>query len=275
MGQTKEKQASMTALEKYWLNIGGVGGKETKKVVDITKGDNVLREYYKFNKARADRGYPGKFEVYEMTGTDGKMSEDKSFLAIVKNVYLSPRVDGSLMEEPTDAIYESPLYDELKLIDASLKVLWKKRFEWGRKAYKNTTIMKVAKNGNVLVSLPDTSAGAYDRHEWPDVITVYDKTGNDIFRYLFAATTDGPYITDNGRFVYVGESITRTKKERWRVYDLKKGDSVTINRTIGKEGPVHVDDNGRISMSSNEIVSGIKWLMYDSLKLYKKDSNNE
>jgi len=264
-GQTKSKENTITALEKYWTDNCGIGGKMNVMVADTAKGNSILQKYYRefsnAKKLKEEKGHPGNYELYEVERIVGALSGDKTCLVFVKQVYLSPRVDGKEKAmEPEWGVYELPLYDELICMNANLKVLWKKRYNWNGKASSNAYIRKVSKNGNkVMVLLPDTSASD-DRADWP-VSIIYDKAGKEVFKYYVSATTRGPEMTNNGKYYYWGERITYTFKEIWTIHDSEQNDSIKITCTIGQDDPPDVFEDGKILVRS----AGNKktWYMFE------------
>lgn len=254
--------------KKAWANFEPlISKKETKRIYKLTEMDNTTKQYYNKCKVLADKQYPGKFEMYELSTSFGKVSIDTQYLAVVKTLSLSPRVDGNLIYSENVA-WGYPVSDELSYIDAKGKVLWKKYYDWNQKADRGISIEKITAKGEaILVHLPDTS---YPREEWTGFAVVYNKIGNEVYRHKTQGlVTHGPYMTDNGKFISIGvDQLTQGKGQIWTIYDLVKGDSVNVLRTT--EGPLQVDDNGIISMTSRNAIGGIKWFKYDSLRAIQR-----
>jgi len=256
--------------QKAWANFKPlIASKETKRILKITEMDSTVKKYYNNCKARADREFPGNFEVYEISKTNGTVSVDTQYIATVKSVFLSPRVDGAIIETHTDEQFNLPLYDELTFMDADLKVLWKKTFDWGNKARGNIHINKVFQNGkNIFVSLPDTNKIAKRNNEYPEIHVVYDNKGNEVFSRAFGDLMPIPDITNNGKYLLCGEPIIRPYKEdKWKIINLETGDSALINIPLSKAGKPQIQDDGRILIVLASGQKRLRWLQFDSLKL--------
>jgi hypothetical protein len=266
MGQfnkTQKSPDSMTALPQKTALLNAVKVSEYKKIISPNTKDAATKKYYEWNKARADRSFPGKFEVYEVTRTSGKVSLDTQYVAIIKKVFLSPRVDGAIMEDHTDAQYDLPLYDELSFWNLNMKMLWKKTFTWDAGTTSGASIEKVAKNGkSIVVALPNPLM----LDEWNATeLVVFNKAGQQVISIL-----DDSYpaweMTDNGRFLYVGKSLAGNKA-KWTIYDLGNRDSAIVIQNKEKDSSPFVYEDGRIFVES----IGYKktWYNFDSLKNQK------
>jgi len=237
--------------------------KETKLVLNNSKLKGIEKDYYLHQLKYTECEKRGKgLIVYRKETQRGVISVDSHYIATVKSIMLAADVEGE--ERDYYSPWDQDLSSEVVMWNKTMKVLWSKKYETG------VDVRKISSNCNsALIILPDKSEKALSESDFPFISIVYDKKGVELFKYHAGGNNKGVKMTDNGKYISIGEGGPERYQNTWTIINLETMDSIEVIRQVGEEGPPHIFNNGVIEIWSKG--NKVNRMHFDSLKSIQRD----
>lgn len=217
---------------------------EQKVPLNVKTMDNqVNRAYQLYKRHIKTLEKAPEHALYVVRGKQGKLSLDSQYVVMNETVCLSPRTTSG----GKTGLREYPVSSKLSLMDANGNILWTKNYDWAGTEDGGVGVIKVARGAKGMIAMQgDTTKNAHLRGQYPSIVIVYNKDGEEVYRTLSGGASTTPKITKNGRYFYIGESKPwPSKEEVWTIVDIEKG----VKKEIicgGGDGTPQISEDGKI-----------------------------